>query len=279
LPLSAVGALVLAGAAGAANSASFTDRAGDAGRAPDITEVDVSNDDSGTITIRLTFAGDRTLGPADEVGAVLDLDQNPDTGTVYYGSEVALRFKGSMVRFARANGAQFAPAPPPASLNATSGVGSLTFSVSAADLGLAPDAGFDIAAFSETSNGDNDLAPDIRTFNYQQVAGKPPPDLGPDTRAPLDRAFASHGVHGRVAHLDYWAADGRAVTADTIRVYRRNRLLKRIRIALGDANPFYVYYAPWRVPRKVHGRLRFCVRSVDAAGNKSNLSCAGLVIR
>jgi len=278
LPLSAVGALVLAGAAGAANSASFTDRAGDAGRAPDITEVDVSNDDSGTITIRLTFAGDRTLGPADEVGAVLDLDQNPDTGTVYYGSEVALRFKGSMVRFARANGAQFAPAPPPASLNATSGVGSLTFSVSAADLGLAPDAGFDIAAFSETSNGDNDLAPDIRTFNYQLGSGPPPP-VGADTRAPVDRAFASRGVHGKVAQLNYWAADGRGVNADTIRVYRHSRLLKTIRISLGDASPFYTYYAPWRVPRKIRGRLHFCVRSRDATGNQSNLSCGRLVIR
>ena len=43
--------------------------------------------------------------------------------------------------------------------------------------------------------------------------------------------------------------------------------------------PFYVFDARWRVPRTVRGRLRFCVDSVDAARNKSNLSCAPLVIR
>jgi len=279
LPLAAAAVLVLAGIAGAANSASFSDRTADAGRAPDITQLDVSNDEAGTITIRLTFAGGRTLGPADEVGVVLDLDQNPDTGTVYYGTEAGIRFKGNMVGFARASGDQFSPAPPPASLQASSGAGFVTLSVSAADVGLAPDAGFNLAAFSETSNGDADLAPDIRTFNYQQVAGKPPPDLGPDTRAPVDRAFRSRGTHGRVASLVYWAADGRGVTADTVRVYRRSRLLKTIRVSLGDANPFLLYDVRWRVPRTVRGRLRFCVRSVDAARNKSNLSCARLVIR
>jgi hypothetical protein len=56
-------------------------------------------------------------------------------------------------------------------------------------------------------------------------------------------------------------------------------------VAVLDSNPFYTYYARWRVPPKIHGRLRFCIRSVDAAGNKSNLSnlsnlsCAWLVIR
>jgi hypothetical protein len=278
LSICTVGALILAGVAGAANSTSFTDRAGDAGKAPDITQLDVSNDDAGTITIRLTFAGGRTLGPADEVAAVLDLDQNPDTGTVYYGTEAAIRFKGNMVGFARAAGNGFTPVAPPPSLQATSGAGFVTFAIAASDLGLAPDAGFNIAAFSVTSNGDNDFAPDIRTFNYQLGSGPPPP-VGADTRAPVDHAFASRGVHGKVAQLVYAAQDGRGVTADTIRVYRHNRLLKTIRISLGDASPFYSYYAPWRVPRKVHGRLRFCVRSTDAAGNKSNQSCARLVIR
>lgn len=42
----AAAALVVAGVAGAADSSSFTDTAGDAGLTPDITRVDVSNDDS-----------------------------------------------------------------------------------------------------------------------------------------------------------------------------------------------------------------------------------------
>src|SRR5262249_26035481 len=127
--------------------------------------------------------------------------------------------------------------------------------------------------------GEMDAAPDIRTVNYQLVSGTPPPSLGPDTRAPVDRAFASRGVHGKVVKLDYWAADGRGVTADTLRVYRKNRLLRTVRISLGDASPYLTYYARWRAPRNVRGKLRFCVQSTDAARNQSNLSCAKLVVR
>jgi hypothetical protein len=286
LPLTALAALVLAGAAGAANSASFTDRAVDVQLAADITQLDVSNDDGGTIIVRVTFGkGGLTPGlPGEDVGVALDLDQNPDTGTVYYGTEVALGLAfglgGNTIGFARAAGPRFAPTPAPPSLQGTISDSTVTFSVKATDLGLAPNAGFNVVTISETSSTDDlDVAPEIRTFNYQLVAGAPPAQLAPDRRAPLDRAFASRGVHGKVAQLVYSAQDGRGVTADTVRVYRRRRLVKTIRISLGDASPFFDYYAPWHVPRKLHGRFRFCVRSVDAARNRSNVSCARLVIR
>ena len=273
-----VGALVLVGVAAAANSASFTDPAGDVSLAPDITALDVTNDDAGMITIRETVAGGGL--PGDVFGVALDLDQNPDTGTVYYGTEAEMFFGQGTLHFERAAGNGFAAAPPPPSLQGTIGNGVVTFTVNAADLGLAPSGGFNILALSgNIVIGELDTAPDIRTFNYQLVAGTPPPPLGPDTRAPLDRAFASRGVHGKSVHLDYWAADGRGVTADTLRVYRRARLLRTIRISLGDASPFFTYYGRWRVPRGVRGKLRFCVQSVDAARNRSNLSCARLVIR
>ena len=288
VPLCSAGALLVTGVAGAANSASFSDPAHDVRLAADITNVAVANDDAGTITIRLAFGGGGvTPGlPGEQLEVALDLDQNPDTGTVYYGTEVAFALDfglgGKTLDFARAAGSEFAPAPPPASLNGTfdGETGAVTFTVKAADLGLAPNGGFNVVAISASSvTSDGDLAPDIGAFNYQLVAGTPPPALPADTRAPVDHAFASRGVHGKVARLGYSAQDGRAVTADTIRVYRRARLLRAIRIRLGDANPFFAYYAKWRVPRSVHGRLRFCVQSVDAAGNKSNLSCAPLVIR
>ena len=276
--VAAVGALILVGVAAAANSASFTDPASDVSLAPDITALDVANDDAGTITIKETAAGGGL--PGDVVGVALDLDQNPDTGTVYYGTEVEMFFGQGTLHFERAAGNGFAAAPPPPSLQGTIGNGVVTFTVNAADLGLAPSGGFNILALSgNTVTGELDTAPDIRTFNYQLVAGTPLPPLGPDTRAPLDRAFASRGVHRKSVHLDYWAADGRGVTADTLRVYRRARLLRTIRISLGDASPLLTYYARGRVPRSVRGKLRFCVQSVDAAGNRSNLSCARLVIR
>jgi hypothetical protein len=286
-PLCVVGALVVAGVAGAANTGGFSDRAGDVKLAPDITSVAVSNDDAGTITIKTTFGNDAlTPGlPGEQLGVALDLDQNPDTGTVYYGADVAFALDfglgGTTLKFARAEGSQFKAATPPPSLKGTldGTTGAVTFTVKAADLGLAPSDGFNLVAITSSIVGDGDLAPDLRTYNYQQVAGTPQPSLSLDTRAPVDHAFASKGVHGHVASLEYSAQDGRAATADTIRVYRGARLLRTIRIALGDSNPFWTYDARWRVPRAVHGRLRFCVQSVDAAGNKSNLSCARLGVR
>jgi hypothetical protein len=277
---SAVGALAIVAVAAAANSASFPDRAGDVTLAPDINRLDVSNDDAGTITINVVFPPGRTIGlPGDEVGVALDFDQNPDTGSVYYGTEVLVLFQQSTLHFLRAAGNGFSAASPPPSLHGAIGDGMVTFSVNASDLGLTPNGGFNIVALSDsTVVGELDAAPDIRAFNYQLVPGPPPP-LGSDTRAPVDRAFASRGVHGKTVRLSYWAADGRGVTADTLRVYRKSRLLRTIRISLGDASPFLNYYARWHAPRKVRGKLRFCVQSTDAAGNRSNLSCAPLTIR
>jgi hypothetical protein len=277
---SAVGALVIVAVAAAANSASFPDRPGDVTLAPDINRLDVSNDDAGTITINVVFPPGRTIGlPGDVVGVALDLDQNPDTGSVYYGTEALVLFQQSTLHFLRAAGNGFSAAAPPPSLHGAIGNGVVTFSVNASDLGLTPSGGFNIVALSDsTVVGELDAAPDIRTFNYQLVPGPPPP-LVSDTRAPVDRAFASRGVHGKTIRLSYWAADGRGVTADTLRVYRKSRLLGTVRIRLGDASPFLDYYARWHAPRKVRGKLRFCVQSTDAAGNRSNLSCAPLTIR
>jgi hypothetical protein len=272
---------VVAGVAGAANSSSFTDTAGDAGLTPDITRVDVSNDDTGTLTFRVAVAPGRTIGlPGDELGVGLDLDQNPDSGTVFYGAEVGIVFEETTLQFMRANGAQFSDSASPPSLTGSIGDGFVTFSVKASDLGLKPTDGFNVFGISHSYvTGNTDTAPDIRVVNYEQVAGTPARVPGPDMRPPLDRAFPARGVHGKRVELDYWAADGRGVTADTLRIYRRRRLLRTIRVSAGDVNPFFFNYQTWRVPRKIRGRLRFCVRSVDAAGNRSNLSCVRLTIR
>jgi hypothetical protein len=272
-------AVVVAGIAVAANSSSFVDRTKDTKYTPDIGRLDVSSDDAGALTFRIAFAGGITPGlPGEQLGVAIDLDQDPDTGTVYYGTDVAFELDDTTLRFFRADQNEFAAAPTPASLQGSVAGDTATFTVKAADLGLAPTDGVNVVAFSDTRL-DDDLAPDIRTYNYQQVAGTQPKSLGLDTRAPFDRAFRARAVHGKVAELDYAASDGRAVTSDTIRIYRRQRLLRTIRFSLGDTNPFYVYYAKWRVPRTVRGRLRFCVRSADAAHNVSNLSCAPLRIR
>jgi hypothetical protein len=107
----------------------------------------------------------------------------------------------------------------------------------------------------------------------------PAPKLGPDTRAPHVLAYPARATHGKLATLTYQTLDGRGKTADTVRIYRGRRLLKTIRRPLRDSNPFKLSHVAWRVPRSLRGRLRFSVRSADAAGNESNLRRAPLSIR
>ncbi|TML14818.1 MAG: hypothetical protein E6G33_09750 [Actinobacteria bacterium] len=60
-----------------AGSSSFSDPTGDAGVAPDISSVTVSNDDQGLITFRITVPNRSSLGPDDAVAVPLGTD-DPD---------------------------------------------------------------------------------------------------------------------------------------------------------------------------------------------------------
>ena len=271
-------ALFLVGVAGADNSTFFPDPAGDAGSSLDITGLEVSNYD-GYLSFWVTIAspvfcsGD---GDGVQVLVALDLDQNPDTGSAFYGTEVEFApDNNGAAQFFRADGWDFRGAPLEG-LGWGCGLTGMGYFVNTAALGVSPSMGFNVVAVALGPH--TDTAPDIRTSNYQPVLGTPPPNLGPDTRAPHVSAFSTSAVHGKVAKLGYWVLDGRGTTAETIRVYRRNRLLKTIRRPLGNSNPFDLSHVAWRVPSNAHGRLRFSVRSVDAAGNKSRVSWASLVI-
>ena len=116
-------------------------------------------------------------------------------------------------------------------------------------------------------------------MNHQLVGGTPPPPLGRDTRAPFTQAIKSSGVHGKVTRLDYFAADGRGETSDTIVVYKGKKVVRRFNFLIADTSPFLVYSANWKVPKKTRGKFRFCVASTDRAGNRSKTSCAALTIK
>jgi hypothetical protein len=62
-------------------------------------------------------------------------------------------------------------------------------------------------------------------------------------------------------------------------VFDKRHVIKTFAYRLGDTAPFDNYYAPWHAPRKIHGPLKFCVVSTDAAGNKSNTACAPIKLR
>ena len=119
-----------------------------------------------------------------------------------------------------------------------------------------------------------DTAPDVGTFNYQQVRGTTPPKPGPDTRPPHVAAFYAERPSPRTVRLGSWVLDGRGAVGETIRVYRGLRLLATIQQPVRATKPFGFAYLDWRVPRGVRGPLRFTMRAVDAAGNQSAPSSA-----
>jgi hypothetical protein len=267
------------GVALAANSASFVDPAGDIRGAPDITRISVSSDDSGTVKVRVIFANRSRLRASEELGVGIDVDQDPDTGSVYYGQEFSIWLKvGRAVLYSASRSGGFELAPPPDSLQGSFKAGVATFSFKAADLGIARGSGFNLSVIDTAHSRPMDSAPDVGTFDYQLVPGTRPRAPGPDTRAPLDDARPSRGAPGKTARLAYLASDGRGVTADTVRIYRGRRVLKTLRTALSAKNPFLPHSVSWRIPRTIRKRLRFCVSSRDAAGNESNTSCARLIV-
>jgi hypothetical protein len=277
LVLACVGVFACVGVALAANSGSFFDPSADADTSPDITGVAISNDDAGIVTVKLTLANRPTFGTDDGTGIGIDVDQNPDTGSIFYGAEYQLDLDGNnAIVLQAASDGGYTQALAPASYHASFAGGVVTFSFKASDFGVS--AGFNLYAVGFDRKW-IDIAPDIRAVNYQLVAGTAQPPLSLDRRAPVDEALKSTGVHGKVARLAYFASDGRGETADTIVVYRGRKVLKRINFRLTDTNPFLAYVASWKVPKKTKGKLRFCVTSTDRAGNKSNTSCAALTIK
>jgi hypothetical protein len=269
---------VCAGAAFAANTTSFFDPGADSDSAPDITGVAITNDDAGVVTVKLTLAN-RPVVPAatDDFAVGIDADQNPDTGSVFYGAEYELDLdRGVIAVWRESPNGFYTQAIAPPSLHIIFASGAVTFSFKASELGIT--SGFNLYTLGADSNG-LDAAPDMRTANYQFVGGSAAPLLGRDTRAPLTQALKSAGVHGKAVRLAYFAGDGRGETADTIVVYRGKKVLKRINYAIEDTSPFLTYSARWNVPKKTRGKLRFCVTSTDRAGNESKTSCAALTIK
>jgi hypothetical protein len=288
----ATGAVLLVGAAGADSTISFSDPLGDGGSSTDITALEISSSPgfpgfSGGVGFWATVKPDsswcRSEGGDVPLLVAVDTDQNPDTGSAFYGTEVEFAFEPSgQARagegiFLRAAGWDFRRVSFPDGFGWGCGPDGGGYSAGAAAMGLSPTAGFNVVV--ATQGPHIDTAPDIGTFNYQPVPGTKPPALGPDTRAPHVVTYGASAVHGRIATLTYWTLDGRGRTADTIRIYRGARLLKTIRRPLRDSNPFLLSHVRWHVPHAVHGRLRFSVRSADSAGNTSPLRWARLVVR
>jgi len=131
-----VAALALAVVPLGSAETSYSDPAGDSGRAPDITTVAVSNTTDGTVTFKVSV-GNYTVLPTFppalvSIGLFLDLDKNPNTGDL--GDEGYAHFDSSgAVDFERWNGSDMVDVPE-TSMSSSFSSGVLTFTVARSEL-------------------------------------------------------------------------------------------------------------------------------------------------
>src|SRR5436309_832928 len=93
--------------AGASNSSTFVDPTGDApAAAPDVTSVQVSNDDAGTVFFRITIPNRSGADDPDFIAVLVDTDGNTRTGCSRgtFGAEYALDVLSRKFVFGRCDG-------------------------------------------------------------------------------------------------------------------------------------------------------------------------------
>ncbi len=106
----------------------------------------------------------------------------------------------------------------------------------------------------------------------------PAPPQRLDRTPPTVRALNSTGKSGKNASLRYRVSDDSGVSQEKLAVIRKGRTLARITTEFGSANGGR-YKVRWKVPKRVKGKMKFCVTSVDQSGNRSAKSCAKLKIK
>lgn len=105
----------------------------------------------------------------------------------------------------------------------------------------------------------------------------PSPPQG-DRSPPDVEALASAGRSGRFARLRYRVSDDSGESRERIQVIRRGSPIADVTTGFGPAAGG-VRYVRWSVPKRIRGKMRFCVVSRDRAGNASTPSCAGLEVK
>jgi subtilisin family serine protease len=107
----------------------------------------------------------------------------------------------------------------------------------------------------------------------------PPPPAAPpprDTFPPVVHAYAARGKHRTLLRLRYGVRDDGGRTSERITVFRRTKVLARMRRRLRRTTNTVAYWVVWR-PRS-RGAYRFCVRASDGSGN-SRSACARITVR
>ena len=276
-----------------ANSQTFVDPTGDnLGGSPDITTVRVSNDNAGNLELQLLIPNRTDLADPDFIGVYLDTDQSVSTGCNLgggFGADWALAVLGRTApvadRFPLHRIVPVCQLEPPGTTPQGSYAGTfdsttstLTLRLHKTDIGDPPSFRFQVlATINPIGPATADTAGDQAPWTYEILVPRAAPPR--DRTRPRVKALASTGVHGGFAKLRYTVFDESQKTREEITVLRGPRLLATKRTKLGPRKVTSIYSQSWRVPAGVSGKLRFCVRAWDAAGNSSAKSCASLAIR
>ena len=168
--------LLLAPLAGARNSSPYVDAAADApAAAPDLTAVQVSNDDAGNVVFRISISNRTALGGTDLVALFVDADGKLGTGCApgVFGAEYALDVLGGRYVFGRCLGGRWSFTNRPSSFSGSFADSTLTLKANRRDLRGTSRLDFRIGAAATTeADPAYDFAPDIGTsaWSYQVIA-------------------------------------------------------------------------------------------------------------
>jgi hypothetical protein len=191
--VAALGCLLLvAGTAGASNTAAFADPAGDASAgAPDITSVAVSNNDSAVVTFRVSIPNRTALSDPDLIAVLIDADGKSGTGCARgsFGAEYALDVLAERYVFGRCISGRWDFTRPPASFRGSFGGSTLTLQVARRDLGGSNDFKFRVGSAGTNDSGAGyDFAPNVglAPWSYRIVA--PPQAVKKPPKRRLHRA-------------------------------------------------------------------------------------------
>ena len=173
--------LLLAPLAGASNNALFADAAADApAAAPDLTAVQVSNDDAGTVTFRISIGNRSSLVDTDLVALLVDADGKTGTGCArgVFGAEYALDVLANRYVFGRCLRGEWDFTKRPAASHGSFTNGMLTLTANRRDLGGTSRFDFRLGAAAATgADPAYDFAPDVGTAGWSYHVITPPQAL------------------------------------------------------------------------------------------------------
>ena len=260
-----------------ATTAVYDDVVGDnaAGLGPDIARTSIGVGEDGTVSIRVDVPNVQALRSEHFFALFVDADRRIATGNwAAAGADFALAFDGAsatahLLRWG-ARGWEEAAAP---SLTGSWADGA-SVSIDRDELGgtHAFDFWLGISAGAHSAGGHEDFAPDRGTWSFELPGAGP----RPGDAAPVAHALPSRGRSGRLTPLRYHVADDGGETRERIQIFRGGRLVRTLTTAFAASREGEVYWYAWHAPSRLHGRLRFCVRAFDRAGNASPRSCARL---